>query len=82
MLLSSVIPYISVFKFENLYLNSLLPCHCLHKGPIKASSGVTEANPAKSESKEQDLVFVAGATGKVGSRTVRLVSSLSLKNSN
>lgn len=82
LLWSSVIPYISVFKLENLYLNSFLPCHCLYKGPINASSAVTDANPAKSESKEQDLVFVAGATGKVGSRTVRLVSSLSLENSN
>lgn len=49
--------------------------HCLDKAPIKASSAVTEANPTNLESKEQDLVFVAGATGKVGSRTVRLVSS-------
>ncbi|KAJ0264428.1 Protein TIC 62 [Hirschfeldia incana] len=49
------------------------------KGPIKASSAVTEANPSSSESKEQDLVFVAGATGKVGSRTVRELLKLGFR---
>ncbi|KAF8085031.1 hypothetical protein N665_0685s0023 [Sinapis alba] len=48
-------------------------------GPIKASSAVTEANPANLESKEQDLVFVAGATGKVGSRTVRELLKLGFR---
>uniref|UniRef100_A0A1J3GVN7 Protein TIC 62, chloroplastic n=1 Tax=Noccaea caerulescens TaxID=107243 RepID=A0A1J3GVN7_NOCCA len=43
-------------------------------GPIKASSAVTEAN-----SKEEDLVFVAGATGKVGSRTVRELLKLGFR---
>lgn len=55
--------------------------HCLDKGPIKASSAVTDASPTNSEFKEQDIVFVAGATGKVGSRTVRLVSSCFFLNS-
>ncbi|CAH8342015.1 unnamed protein product [Eruca vesicaria subsp. sativa] len=49
------------------------------KGPIKANSAVTETNPASSESKEQDLVFVAGATGKVGSRTVRELLKLGFR---
>ncbi|KAG2306194.1 hypothetical protein Bca52824_025942 [Brassica carinata] len=49
------------------------------KGPIKATSAVTEANPTNSESKEQDLVFVAGATGKVGSRTVRELLKLGFR---
>ncbi|CAN7000526.1 unnamed protein product [Brassica rapa subsp. trilocularis] len=49
------------------------------KGPIKASSAVTEANPTNIESKEQDLVFVAGATGKVGSRTVRELLKLGFR---
>ncbi|CAH2053351.1 unnamed protein product [Thlaspi arvense] len=49
-------------------------------GPIKASSGVTEANPTNiGSSKEQDLVFVAGATGKVGSRTVRELLKLGFR---
>lgn len=48
-------------------------------GPINASSAATEANPVKSESKEQDLVFVAGATGKVGSRTVRELLKLGFR---
>ncbi|KAF8048321.1 hypothetical protein N665_2562s0003 [Sinapis alba] len=48
-------------------------------GPIKASSAVTEASPANLESKEQDLVFVAGATGKVGSRTVRELLKLGFR---
>ncbi|KFK39221.1 hypothetical protein AALP_AA3G215400 [Arabis alpina] len=45
-------------------------------GPIRASSAVTEAN---TESKEEDLVFVAGATGKVGSRTVRELLKLGFR---
>nr|VDD45836.1 unnamed protein product [Brassica oleracea] len=49
------------------------------KAPIKASSAVTEANPTNLESKEQDLVFVAGATGKVGSRTVRELLKLGFR---
>ncbi|KAL0743531.1 hypothetical protein Bca4012_085044 [Brassica carinata] len=48
-------------------------------GPIKASAAVTETNPTNLESKEQDLVFVAGATGKVGSRTVRELLKLGFR---
>ncbi|CAH8261000.1 unnamed protein product [Arabidopsis lyrata] len=48
-------------------------------GPIRASSAVTEANPANLNSKEDDLVFVAGATGKVGSRTVRELLKLGFR---
>ncbi|XP_009145844.1 protein TIC 62, chloroplastic [Brassica rapa] len=49
------------------------------KGPIKASSAVTDASPTNSEFKEQDIVFVAGATGKVGSRTVRELLKLGFR---
>ncbi|KAL1208729.1 Protein TIC 62 [Cardamine amara subsp. amara] len=48
-------------------------------GPIRASSSVTEASPANLNSKEEDLVFVAGATGKVGSRTVRELLKLGFR---
>ncbi|ESQ48005.1 hypothetical protein EUTSA_v10020309mg [Eutrema salsugineum] len=48
-------------------------------GPIKASSAVTDANPTNIGSKEEDLVFVAGATGKVGSRTVRELLKLGFR---
>ncbi|VVA98158.1 unnamed protein product [Arabis nemorensis] len=48
-------------------------------GPIKASSAVTEASTTNIESKEEDLVFVAGATGKVGSRTVRELLKLGFR---
>ncbi|CAA7053010.1 unnamed protein product [Microthlaspi erraticum] len=47
--------------------------------PIKASSAVTEANTKNIGSKEEDLVFVAGATGKVGSRTVRELLKLGFR---
>ncbi|XP_010507301.1 PREDICTED: protein TIC 62, chloroplastic-like [Camelina sativa] len=48
-------------------------------GPIRASSAVTEASPTNVNSKEEDLVFVAGATGKVGSRTVRELLKLGFR---
>lgn len=48
-------------------------------GPIRASSVVTEASPTNLNSKEEDLVFVAGATGKVGSRTVRELLKLGFR---
>ncbi|XP_010487816.1 PREDICTED: protein TIC 62, chloroplastic-like [Camelina sativa] len=48
-------------------------------GPIRASSAVTEASPMNVNSKEEDTVFVAGATGKVGSRTVRELLKLGFR---
>ncbi|CAE5967779.1 unnamed protein product [Arabidopsis arenosa] len=48
-------------------------------GPVRASSAVTEASPTNLNSKEEDLVFVAGATGKVGSRTVRELLKLGFR---
>lgn len=48
-------------------------------GPIKASSEAVEANPKNLDSKDKDLVFVAGATGKVGSRTVRELLKLGFR---
>lgn len=38
------------------------------------SSATTEAIRSNLDKKDEGLVFVAGATGKVGSRTVRLLS--------
>lgn len=71
---------ILTITFNNSGINDLeiihfysFPYLLLNEGPIRASSAVTEASPTNLNSKEEDLVFVAGATGKVGSRTVRLV---------
>lgn len=44
------------------------------QGTQKVRSEAVEAI-SKKEDKDEDLVFVAGATGKVGSRTVRLLSA-------
>lgn len=44
-------------------------------GSTKASTGTAEAIPGKTESKDDNLAFVAGATGRVGSRTVRYTST-------
>lgn len=41
-------------------------------GTMKISSEVAGAISNKADSKDEDLAFVAGATGRVGSRTVRL----------
>ncbi|XP_021738560.1 protein TIC 62, chloroplastic-like [Chenopodium quinoa] len=43
----------------------------LSSGAIRFSSSTVEATTENLDSKEEDVVFVAGATGKVGSRTVR-----------
>ncbi|MED6204154.1 Protein TIC 62, chloroplastic [Stylosanthes scabra] len=52
--------------------------HCIR---AQASSGSTkvEGIPEKTDSKDENLVFVAGATGKVGSRTVRELIKLGFK---
>ncbi|KAH0847923.1 hypothetical protein HID58_091715 [Brassica napus] len=73
-----------VFRFEESIRFSKvkvfdLSLRASDKGPIKASSAVTDASPTNSEFKEQDLVFVAGATGKVGSRTVRELLKLGFR---
>lgn len=44
-------------------------------GTTRSSSVTVEAIPQDIDSKDENLVFVAGATGKVGSRTVRLSST-------
>lgn len=41
------------------------------EGTTKFGQETLEAIPSKYNSKDDDLVFVAGATGRVGSRTVR-----------
>lgn len=45
------------------------------QGTAKVRSEAVEALPKKKDLKDDDLVFVAGATGRVGSRTVRLLSA-------
>ncbi|KAI5388640.1 variant 3 [Lathyrus oleraceus] len=42
-------------------------------------SSTAEGIPEKTDSKDDNLVFVAGATGKVGSRTVRELIKLGFK---
>ncbi|OIW08699.1 hypothetical protein TanjilG_03375 [Lupinus angustifolius] len=48
-------------------------------GSTKSSSGTAEAVAEKKDSKDDNLVFVAGATGKVGSRTVRELIKLGFR---
>lgn len=46
---------------------------CCVQGSTKSSVGTAEGISEETDSKDDNLVFVAGATGKVGSRTVRYV---------
>ncbi|KAK7264328.1 hypothetical protein RJT34_31935 [Clitoria ternatea] len=48
-------------------------------GSTKSSRGTAEGIPEKTDSKDDNLVFVAGATGKVGSRTVRELIKLGFR---
>ncbi|KAI4295566.1 hypothetical protein L6164_035601 [Bauhinia variegata] len=48
-------------------------------GQTKSSSGTAEAAVGNKESKDENLVFVAGATGRVGSRTVRELIKLGFR---
>ncbi|CAK8576459.1 unnamed protein product [Lathyrus sativus] len=46
---------------------------------VSTKSSTAEGIPEKTDSKDDNLVFVAGATGKVGSRTVRELIKLGFK---
>ncbi|XVF01426.1 hypothetical protein REPUB_Repub04eG0088100 [Reevesia pubescens] len=48
-------------------------------GTTKISSEVAETISNKADSKDEDLAFVAGATGRVGSRTVRELLKLGFR---
>lgn len=48
-------------------------------GSTKSSVGTAEGISEKTDSKDDNLVFVAGATGKVGSRTVRELIKLGFR---
>ncbi|GAB4853936.1 hypothetical protein Ancab_018145 [Ancistrocladus abbreviatus] len=48
-------------------------------GTPRFSSASVKATPQNVNSKQEDLVFVAGATGRVGSRTVRELLKLGLR---
>ena len=48
------------------------------QGSTKSSSGTAEGIPEKTDSKDDNVVFVAGATGRVGSRTVRYICNSTL----
>jgi hypothetical protein len=45
------------------------------QGTTKVQSEAVEAISKKEYWKDENVVFVAGATGRVGSRTVRLLSA-------
>jgi hypothetical protein len=59
-------------------------CRYYHAAPLRShtrsfpAGRVYASAAATTPAKEQDLVFVAGATGKVGSRTVRYSAPCSL----
>ncbi|XP_027354065.1 protein TIC 62, chloroplastic isoform X1 [Abrus precatorius] len=56
--------------------------HCTRvqaSGSTKSSTGTAEGIPEKTNSKDDNLVFVAGATGRVGSRTVRELIKLGFR---
>lgn len=70
--------------FSNHFLLILVCVNVKHvcifiQGSTKSSTA--EGIPEKKDSKDDNLVFVAGATGKVGSRTVRYISYSTLLNS-
>jgi hypothetical protein len=48
------------------------------QGTTKVRSEAVEAISKKEYWKDENVVFVAGATGRVGSRTVRLLSASNL----
>ncbi|KAF7840910.1 protein TIC 62, chloroplastic [Senna tora] len=48
-------------------------------GSTKSSPSTGDAIPGKKDSKDDNLVFVAGATGRVGSRTVRELIKLGFR---
>lgn len=57
-----------ILCFHYLYLKYVYECEL---GTINIRSEAVGATPTKADSKDDNLAFVAGATGKVGSRTVR-----------
>lgn len=52
--------------------------HGFMQGGARLSSQAAEAVPKEVDLKDENLAFVAGATGRVGSRTVRLLSTAQL----
>ncbi|CAJ1933450.1 unnamed protein product [Sphenostylis stenocarpa] len=48
-------------------------------GSTKSSAGTAEGISEKTDAKDENLVFVAGATGRVGSRTVRELIKLGFR---
>ncbi|KAJ1410418.1 hypothetical protein SESBI_21913 [Sesbania bispinosa] len=77
--------HVNLSKYSHFMRN---PCTTKHKlrstrvqasGSTKSSTGSAEVIPEKTDSKDDNLVFVAGATGRVGSRTVRELISLVLE---
>ncbi|KAE9616532.1 putative NAD(P)-binding domain-containing protein [Lupinus albus] len=58
-------------KYPSTTKHKVLTTRVQASGSTKSSSSTVEADTKKKDSKDDNLVFVAGATGKVGSRTVR-----------
>ncbi|KAJ1382976.1 hypothetical protein SESBI_43791 [Sesbania bispinosa] len=77
--------HVNLSKYSHFMRN---PCTTKHKlrstrvqasGSTKSSTGSAEVIPEKTDSKDDNLVFVAGATGRVGSRTVRELIKLGFR---
>ena len=64
---------------QNIIIFSYHPFLCVIlvflQGTTKVQSEAVGAVSKKEDLKDENLVFVAGATGRVGSRTVRLLSA-------
>ncbi|KAI5661003.1 hypothetical protein M9H77_20326 [Catharanthus roseus] len=54
-------------------------CRANGSGMVNSTSGAVEATPSDVSVKDGNLVFVAGATGRVGSRTVRELLKLGFR---
>lgn len=59
--------------FESSNVNPKSELACYIQGSTKSSTSTAEGISEKTDSKDDNLVFVAGATGRVGSRTVRYI---------
>ncbi|KAG4386758.1 hypothetical protein AAZX31_11G118700 [Glycine max] len=78
----------SATSHVNLSHFTRYPCTTKHKirctraqasGSTKSCTGTAEGISEKTDSKDDNLVFVAGATGRVGSRTVRELIKLGFR---
>lgn len=70
--LRDICKWVPFWIFSSLKLSFCHKINCTFLlGATRFSSSTVEATAESLDSKDEDVVFVAGATGKVGSRTVR-----------